>query len=629
MSPPQTSSSDPSEISLSVSETNKLRAKLGLPLLDLNEGKNIQHQDNDHSPPQQDEASSSQMRLKLSKMKRNRDHLKKWKQHNSNKNASSLGDDDDEPMDDVNVWVSSHKDASMRRGGISRKIKRRGTSTTSLTASDELPSGMRVRHDKKFIEKGKETILTLRDQNILDANATDELENVSLVTQEKNTWNEKKRRGEGLYAYVESLEENNDVDVLPKYDEAQMANVQTKSFELKSTDNDNESRRDNATLVTLNNAPEKSVASDVLTIEEMKKRRKKKKSKRSMRKRKRESVEESTTEGGTTAVPQDATSDVVYATQVNVAERKTALLEQEKQRRLAYNTAMQKAQDVSNLRLTAMEDDLDADNALLKLERRRKRRRVDNAPPGAPVNVIDRTKSLEQKVKQEEPTDDTEGAAFEGAEFLPDIGAPEEETTAIGALREQLKTKKEEEQDEAANITIASRRSKSSRRQTQAQDLDNKDAGLENEIAPLSTVLLEEPILDRGLYKAIMFARQKGILKKFSAREEEARTSRDTVTIGVDSRREEFKKLNYAFYGMRKSKSKLEKEKKKKQRIKRVQQMSATDTPFNAAQALRNAQEASGSAFVQIGRSLDALSTAAAAYQLSKQKRKAQEKAGS
>lgn len=434
---------------------------------------------------------------------------------------------------------------------------------------------IKVIHDEKYIEKGKDIILTLSDKNILDEN--DQLENIELLNEEKR-WNKNEK------ALNELDKITADESILSQYDDSN-----SKGFKLSHMGALNIG---NGEFVELKLG--QNVGTDYLSLEELK--RKKSKSKKSGRKRKRSEMESENNESVNNDQISTNIEDLSHIINQDFnAERKNALLEKEKSRRMAYDFSVQKAQQLSSINLEAMNDDID-DDALYRLNKTKNR--IDNQS----LNVLSQTKKLEQSINKEteERNDIT---------FTPILNAP---------------TQEDESEDQFSSIAQRKRKIHSLRSRTIntedeniQEELEMKKEESDNELnyKPITQTILKEPILNRGLYNAIVFSRQKGFFKVHA--EPTSLISEDSI----EKKKEEFKKLNYAFYGMTKSKSKLERERKKKERQGRIQGMNASDTPLNALQALKNAQEASGSAFISIGKSMDVLSTAVAAHKLARQKK--------
>merc|ERR1712223_362340 len=208
------------EISLSIEETNKLRAKLGLKPLNVTENdskaskqkkkaelaektdKEFEHleiipgTEVRHKPAESLTQNLSADKLR-DKLKRKRD---KRKQESKLLAVKSLADSSDE---DASSWVLSlkqkqeEKERAKKRAqmfedldddfGIGNLIEKdkKETIKKEKNYDSKALAGLKIQHTVDRFEDGKSTILTLQDADILDEDAMDTLENVNVVDQEK------------------------------------------------------------------------------------------------------------------------------------------------------------------------------------------------------------------------------------------------------------------------------------------------------------------------------------------------------------------------------------------------------------------------------------------------------------
>ncbi|KAL7749657.1 hypothetical protein RI367_004885 [Sorochytrium milnesiophthora] len=202
------------EISLSIEETNKLRAKLGLRPLDLTssgtkksaEDNYAQHRD---ELARKSQAESIKQRIERSKNKR---------QLTAKLTGRTLGDKDESGMlDDSLAWIERQRQAALRLSQnydegddaaegdqdiAPRKARGKKKNTAAQYTSNEL-SGLSVAHNLDDIVKegGGEVILTIRDSDVL-ADEGDELENVQLADVERARENVENRRKKGARVYT-------------------------------------------------------------------------------------------------------------------------------------------------------------------------------------------------------------------------------------------------------------------------------------------------------------------------------------------------------------------------------------------------------------------------------------------
>lgn len=282
--------------SLSIEETNKLRAKLGLKPLEVSSSSSAPAKpaDTSSSLAQKDTSDISEDETKitddlgefyhkpaaniteLKNAEKIREKIKerreKRKLEESLKKTKTLGESDSD--DDVNNWVERNRikalqkkaaekraklleemdeefgvgalmeEQSVRQGGSG---KRRDHNRQSRRGQDEYKysslRGLKVEHDVSEFTEGRTVILTLKDADVLDEEAKDTLVNVNIMDTEryrKNVENKKHRPG-GSYGYecYEDGEEEGDISshrsVLKKYDDEIAGGTNKSSFVIGST----------------------------------------------------------------------------------------------------------------------------------------------------------------------------------------------------------------------------------------------------------------------------------------------------------------------------------------------------------------------------------------------------------
>lgn len=240
--------------SLSIDETNKLRAKLGLKPLEVGGGKsesssskpkvnaegNELHKDDlgefYHKPANNiaEKLQADKLREKFRQNKEKRALEKKLKA------TKTLGESDED--DDINKWVEKNRDKATMKAQAQRQAKllqemddqydapesyeRKPRPAPKKAYTDNNLKGLRVEHDVSEFAEGKSIILTLKDQHILDEENEDTLVNVNIVDNEKyrkNVDNKKLNPNHyGYNVYEEQVDEFGDPiqrDVLSKYDD--------------------------------------------------------------------------------------------------------------------------------------------------------------------------------------------------------------------------------------------------------------------------------------------------------------------------------------------------------------------------------------------------------------------------
>ncbi|XP_076266874.1 U4/U6.U5 tri-snRNP-associated protein 1 isoform X2 [Rhynchophorus ferrugineus] len=230
--------------SLSIDETNKLRAKLGLKPLEVNTsdvGKKGDGKKKDdlgefyHKPAENlfEKAEREKIRAKLS------EHKEKRLLHNKLSKVRGLGEESDSEDDDVSNWVDKNrklatakKEAEKRakmleeldaQFGIGEVIEQEQREKRKQQYSARDLKGLMVEHDVDSLAEEKVVILTLKDQAVLDTE-DDVLVNVNMIDNEKykkNVDNKKRKIHYNPYEDQEFDEFGNpkEKSLLSKYDE--------------------------------------------------------------------------------------------------------------------------------------------------------------------------------------------------------------------------------------------------------------------------------------------------------------------------------------------------------------------------------------------------------------------------
>ncbi|XP_065181228.1 U4/U6.U5 tri-snRNP-associated protein 1-like [Sycon ciliatum] len=245
--------------SLSIEETNKLRAKLGLKPLEVEDssGKESTSERKDvHRPAKNilDEAHTKKIKAKMERVRMMRET------HKTLSSVKTLGSRDDED-DDITSWLTKSRkldkerlkaerrqrelDAMDEDFGVSAMLdeemsqkdkKRKGKGNESY--SSKHLGGLKVEHDEGAFMDGTTTVLTLKDQDVLE-DGDDILVNVNLLDLERAKKNQenKKRKPEYRPWEEEELDEDGmpiNKAVLSKYDE-EIEGKEKKSFTLNTS----------------------------------------------------------------------------------------------------------------------------------------------------------------------------------------------------------------------------------------------------------------------------------------------------------------------------------------------------------------------------------------------------------
>ncbi|XP_019874493.2 U4/U6.U5 tri-snRNP-associated protein 1 [Aethina tumida] len=255
-SPPKRSSHEKSpdagqsHESLSIEETNKLRAKLGLKPLEVTSESSSKKDDKDgkkndgkikddlgefyHKPAEN--LSQKNKREKL--RSRIAEHKEKRQLQSKYSKVKTLGESDSD--DDAEAWVGksrqveqAKKDAEKRakmleeldaQFGIGDVIETEKRERLRNKYTDKDLKGLQVDHDVDSFAEEKTVILTLKDKGVLDEDGDDVLVNVNMLDDErykKNVENSKKKILYNAYEDQEFDEFGNpkEKSLLSKYDE--------------------------------------------------------------------------------------------------------------------------------------------------------------------------------------------------------------------------------------------------------------------------------------------------------------------------------------------------------------------------------------------------------------------------
>mmetsp|Transcript_23211 Transcript_23211/g.57782 ORF Transcript_23211/g.57782 Transcript_23211/m.57782 type:complete len:588 (+) Transcript_23211:68-1831(+) len=205
------------EISQSVEESNKLRAKLGIKPLDTDGSKDSKKgtsSDPVHAPAgkKSDKPGESKSGATSKKTK---------DAHKELTSGEGLGDilAREEGTGGAADWVNRtrNKDGSMKSTGASKAETSGSRKRSAPESTGEIPR-MKVRHDASQIQDGESITMTLSDRQLLDKDGNlidgpDELSNVAMTDAERAKHNEALRK---QVAYDPTKEGQ---DILEKYDE--------------------------------------------------------------------------------------------------------------------------------------------------------------------------------------------------------------------------------------------------------------------------------------------------------------------------------------------------------------------------------------------------------------------------
>ncbi|XP_059811203.1 U4/U6.U5 tri-snRNP-associated protein 1 [Hypanus sabinus] len=236
--------------SLSIEETNKLRAKLGLKPLEVQESKKSEtgtKEDPVVVPAVNPIISKEQedIRVKLAALKEKRLLNQKLGK------VKTLGDDD-AWLDDAVAWVEKsrklqkEKEMAEKRAklleemdeefGVSNLVEEELRTTKQVAYTSRDLKGLTVQHDIKAFKEGEAVVLTLKDRGVLDEE-DDVLVNVNMVDKERAEKNAEMKKKPSYKPYEDESIDDMVVfkgkSILSQYDE-EIEGEKKKSFKLET-----------------------------------------------------------------------------------------------------------------------------------------------------------------------------------------------------------------------------------------------------------------------------------------------------------------------------------------------------------------------------------------------------------
>ncbi|XP_050669681.1 U4/U6.U5 tri-snRNP-associated protein 1 [Leptidea sinapis] len=639
--------------SLSIEETNKLRAKLGLKPLEVTEKTADDGKIKDdlgefyHKP-----AANITQQKKTEKIRERLEERKEKRKLEKKLKTTLLVDEVASDDEDASAWVKKSREMEKQKQeaakraamldemdevfGVSELVAQEQRGDAELSYRERHLRGLRVAHDMDLLPEERDTILTLADKDVLAEDNEDVLVNVNIVDDERYKKNIKERRkaAAGYQAYDEENEMAEALGlpraVLAKYDEELEPGAAERSRgfllgEQRSRDNVATSMQDRLygaekRLESLR-MPELRVASDYMDEHEISAKFKKVKKKGKMRKKaKQEPIDVEEYEAGTAPLETDDTE-----------------VKSELERELQQD-----------------EDEVEVDAELQAAVARA--RRLRQAPPTAPTTL--KVEDIERVKEEEEPMEESggEGSAFmvldATAEFCRTLG--EIPTYGLAPNRDTTTEIMDFERDVDMEVESEIKEEHTGEVDEEAAGAWSRvDIGKEKPVdlvAGSSVGLEAEPALGAGVAGALQLALSKGYLEragssaprpsrqhplaaahysiddkqhgeddKYSRRERghdrghggpvsefrEKNNFRPSIKLEyVDDEgrplcpKEAFRYLSHKFHGKGPGKNKQEKRIKKAVQEGLMKKMSSTDTPLGTLHMLQQKQKETHSPYV-------------------------------
>ncbi len=548
--------------SLSVEETNKLRASLGLPPLkeskpkpkpeaddgaaaeaadDGKEGTAVPNSDVRHKPAVNltEKSATEKMRERLNQRKMKRQQEAKLM------SVSTLGAADE--VDDTEKWLKRQKKKEKERKeaekrakmlaelddefGVGNLVKEDRKVEKEKEYGSRNLSGLKVEHASHKFKEGSSVILTLKDSGVLDDDARDTLVNVNMIDDErvdkrKEDIKKAKTGGYNAYDQEEVDEETGEIrrkNMLDKYDE-EIDGEAKQSFEIGrsgvySEEKEKEIARAKireklaAKHVETLEMPQLRVASDYFTEEEVVKFKKPKKKKKKVKRKMLKADDLLALDAGNDPVAStgDKNSSAALPMDIDDDDIKPNMFDND---------------DLCNVKVEA-DDNRDLELALKKARRLKQKRTVEE----------DKTARLIEENRQyikDEPEYETTGAEFintftddktnsniilnETSEFCRHLGAwRSHEGTGLGESVSKDILDFEKSLSRGGGGGNEKSGSDHRRRRRSSSDSDSDDpmegssSGSNRREKQKKTVILdEEPDLQSGMAAAILMATNKG-----------------------------------------------------------------------------------------------------------------------
>ncbi|XP_069821336.1 U4/U6.U5 tri-snRNP-associated protein 1 [Dendropsophus ebraccatus] len=658
--------------SLSIEETNKLRAKLGLKPLELNTAKT-------ESGTKEDPVAAAiinplilrqqqELREKLAAAKEKRMLNQKLGK------IKSLGEDE-LWLDDTAAWIErsrklqAEKEKAEKRAkllaemdeefGVSNLVEEEFGQKKAYSSQDL--QGLTVEHNLESFTEGKTVILTLKDKGVLDEDESDVLVNVNMIDKEKAEKNVELKKKRPDYKPYEEEESVDDMvvfrhkSVLSKYDE-EIEGEKKKSFRLESggtADGSWEKELQNIRQSLHNQAqsldiPALKIASEYYTPEEMVSFKKTKRRVKKIRKK-----DKSLTDDLLLMKPDTREND--FGSRSRGRGRKRAALDDE-EHEVHLKRAMPQSDDVRVERMDISDEEEAPDSPAIleedelenelhkQLEKSRRLKQIQQQKDSS-EKIASMVKKLNtQKSQEDDDDDDKKGSIVFNAtsEFCRTLG--EIPTYGLAGNREDQEDLMDFEKDKEESENEHGDSEGDENIGWSMVNLD-EEKNQQDYSASSTTILDEEPIVNRGLAAALHLCQNKGLLEttvqkvarvkapnkslpsavyciedkmaiddKYSRREEYRGFTQDfkekdgykpDVKIEyVDETgrklcpKEAFRQLSHRFHGKGSGKMKTEKRMKKLDEEALLKKMSSSDTPLGTVALLQEKQKAQKTPYI-------------------------------
>ncbi|KAF2073760.1 hypothetical protein CYY_004929 [Polysphondylium violaceum] len=613
---------------LSIEETNKIRASLGLKPLKVTESSNTNGKSSNpiHAPPPPDTSVSDV----IQKLKNKRESNIKIGKSIA---EQLLENDDNEEDDDVSSWVQKS-----RKNQVDKK-KQTTKSLTNQRKKDQYTTknlqGIKVDNELTNFEDGNEHILILEDTNVLDDDSKDVLVDQRLKEKEKREkqLQEQKKKNMKYDRFNEFGEAN---DILNHYDDDKQ---QDKGFTLSESGDaiidsktkalqEEEVKKKLQYLASYDmDQSSSSIQSSFYTKEEMEKFKKSMASKKtstsngdgSTTKKKKKVMRKKTDASILDGLDATTSSDLGSRKTRGITNKEVKLQQDQQQREENYQKAVEKAAEVSKIAFSSdVFEEADDQDFYASLSNAKKANPITK--PSTISDIASKVKEKANKMQQDQDQDYEDiqiNPTLEFTRALNPNGFISNFTTSTN-IKKEANSDDEQENEKNQNDDDDKMDMEKDGNQDDNDDNDDDDdnnvnsklkkekearefAEKEKEVA----ILYEEPLVSTSMSATLRLLAQKGELQPAAAVESVKKRKGinfdDEETIiehkdefgRVMNRKEAFVYLSQKFHGKKSGKNKQEKRQRQYQEEMKMKKMDSTDTPLQMNKTLQAYQQKS------------------------------------
>ncbi|XP_018426363.1 PREDICTED: U4/U6.U5 tri-snRNP-associated protein 1, partial [Nanorana parkeri] len=526
--------------SLSIEETNKLRAKLGLKPLEINTAKT-------ESGTKEDPVAAAVINpLVLKQQQELREKLAAAKEkrilNQKLGKIKSLGEDE-LWLDDTAAWIERSRKLQVEKEkaekrekllaemdeefGVSNLVEEEFGQNKAYTSTDL--QGLVVEHNVDSFNEGQTVILTLKDKGVLDEDGSDVLVNVNMIDREKANKNVELKKKRPDYKPYEEEESVDDMvmlrhkSVLSKYDE-EIEGEKKKSFQLESGGAVDGSWEKELQLIreTLHNQaqsldlPGLKIASEYYTPEEMVSFKKTKRRVKKIRKKEKSGRTEDL------LLMKTDTRETDFGSRARGRGRRRVEDSDDEQENIEFKEALPQSDDLRVERMDISDHEEMPDSPVVleedeleielknQLDKSRRLKQLQQQKD-ATEKVVSMVSLTSQRSQDEEEDDDKKGSIVFNAtsEFCRTLG--EIPTYGLAGNREDqedlMDFEKENESEKEGGDSDGE--------ENVGWSMVNLDEEKNQQefSAGSTTILDEEPIVNRGLAAALHLCQNKGLLE--------------------------------------------------------------------------------------------------------------------